>query len=467
MSKLIKYFLLLLLFIFAFSIFFHSDTAITQDLGRHLTLGKIIWTEKKIPTTNLFSYTHPDFPFLNHHWGSEVIFYLVNKFGGINGLLILKLMMMLTAIIILKVFVLKRVSFPAFLISNILILEVLKERTEVRPEIFAYLTFVLFLVILYREKENKLINPGGLWLLPILQIAWANLHISFIFGPVIYFLFLIDRILCRKIKKKYFILGIFLLAATLINPFGWKGAIYHLKLFQNYGYSIVENQSPFFLEKLMTNPTIFYFKLSFILFMLITPFLFARKYFYEIITVFVFGILSVWAIRNFPFFAAILFYPLSLGITKVFEKLNIFSWFAKNSSKIRGIFYLFVSVFIFWEIFNLLSNRYYLQSFSQLRTGVGQVTGMKNTVNFFQTQKLPGPIFNNFDIGSYLIYRLYPHQRVFVDGRPEAYPVSFFQEIYIPMQEKKEIWNTISGKYKFQTIIFSHTDMTPWARQFL
>jgi len=35
------------------------------------------------------------------------------------------------------------------------------------------------------------------------------------------------------------------------------------------------------------------------------------------------------------------------------------------------------------------------------------------------------------------------------------------------MQEKKEVWDTVSEKYKFQTIIFSHTDMTPWARQFL
>ena len=29
-----------------------------------------------IPSINLFSYTFPSFPFINHHWLSEVIFYL-------------------------------------------------------------------------------------------------------------------------------------------------------------------------------------------------------------------------------------------------------------------------------------------------------------------------------------------------------------------------------------------------------
>ena len=43
---------------------------------QNLKLGKIIWETKTIPNTNLFSYTNPNFPFINHHWLSENIFYL-------------------------------------------------------------------------------------------------------------------------------------------------------------------------------------------------------------------------------------------------------------------------------------------------------------------------------------------------------------------------------------------------------
>lgn len=80
---------------------------------------------------------------------------------------------------------------------------------------------------------------------------------------------------------------------------------------------------------------------------------------------------------------------------------------------------------------------------------------------------MKGPIFNNFDIGSYLIFRLYPKEKVFIDGRPEAYPSSFFQTVYIPMQQHEKFFNDQDDTYHFNTIIFSHTDQTPWAKEFL
>ena len=94
-------------------------------------------------------------------------------------------------------------------------------------------------------------------------------------------------------------------------------------------------------------------------------------------------------------------------------------------------------------------------------------TGAKNAADFFIENQIKGPIFNNFDIGSYLDYRLFPNQRVFVDGRPEAYPASFFQEEYIPMQENPFIFKEKVKKYHINTIFFAHTDQTPWAEKFL
>lgn len=479
-----KYFFISLILLFAVSIYLHTDTAITQDLGRHLTLGKIIWQEKKIPTTNLFSYTYPDYPFTNHHWGSEVIFYLFDNYFSVNGLIILKVIIMILAFGVLLKFVAKRADFTALLIGSAFTLEILRERTEVRPEIFAYLIFVLFLVILYKEKENKFTpipppqgNPSltwlslgcykAIWLLPVLQILWVNLHISFVYGLAVYFFFLIDRLFSRKMKFKYYVIAICLLTATLMNPFGWQGAIYPFTMFQNYGYSIVENQSPFFLEKLMSNPTIFYFKITALLFLLVTPLLLKKKFFFVVLSTFFFCGLSLFAIRNFPFFALSLLFPLALGLTLLREKFIKYDKLLKNIHWWKTLSYFLITSFFIWEIFSLVTNKYYQTRYSSLRFGLGQVTGLKEAVDFFLKNKLSGPIFNNFDIGSYLIYRLYPDQRVFVDGRPEGYPSSFFQEVYIPMQEKREVWNTVSEKYKFKTIIFSHTDITPWARQFL
>ena len=74
-----------------FSLYCHNLTSFSQDLGRHLKLGEIIVQQKNIPKTNLFSYTYPDFPFINHHWLSEVIFFITAKSFGLSSLIILKI----------------------------------------------------------------------------------------------------------------------------------------------------------------------------------------------------------------------------------------------------------------------------------------------------------------------------------------------------------------------------------------
>jgi hypothetical protein len=52
---------------------------------------------------------------------------------------------------------------------------------------------------------------------------------------------------------------------------------------------------------------------------------------------------------------------------------------------------------------------------------------------FLDTQKLPAPLFNSYDFGGYLIWRLYPRYRVYIDGRADLYGDAFlgnFVEVY-------------------------------------
>jgi hypothetical protein len=87
--------------------------------------------------------------------------------------------------------------------------------------------------------------------------------------------------------------------------------------------------------------------------------------------------------------------------------------------------------------------------------------------NFIKENQISGPIFNNYDIGSYLIFYLFPKEKVFVDNRPEAYSNDFFQNQYIPMQENEEVFEKIDKEKNFNSIIFYRLDYTPWAQNFL
>ncbi|PJA94176.1 MAG: hypothetical protein CO133_00360, partial [Candidatus Komeilibacteria bacterium CG_4_9_14_3_um_filter_37_5] len=55
------------------------------DLGRHIKNGELILNGNwEIFNTNYYSYTHGDYLFINHHWLSGIVFYLLNLLGGMT-----------------------------------------------------------------------------------------------------------------------------------------------------------------------------------------------------------------------------------------------------------------------------------------------------------------------------------------------------------------------------------------------
>ena len=252
MSKINKQILIILCFVFLFSVLTHSFTSINQDIGRHLKLGEIIWSEKYIPKTNLFSFTQPDFPFINHHWLSEVIFHSVYRVScldkdlsfcesGLKGIIIFKVILLL-AVSWLLFKAVKDKNIISIFISFIFFVFILIERTEPRPEIFSYLFLAFYIFALleskYRQKHNFL------WFLPLIQLLWVNSHIYFIIGPAIFLLFLIDGFFSGRIGRKQILIFLLIAVVNLLNPNFLKGALYPLTVFNNYGYFVL-----FFLKK--------------------------------------------------------------------------------------------------------------------------------------------------------------------------------------------------------------------------
>ncbi|MBI4099547.1 hypothetical protein HY440_00920 [Candidatus Microgenomates bacterium] len=419
--------------IFFFILYFHNVIEFDQDLGRHLLIGKIILESHAVPQTNLLSYSYPNFSYVNSHWLSEVIFYLV----GVPRLVYFKTAVMLAATMI-TVYTAYKYSknLAATALAFALFAPVLLERTEIRPEIFSYLFTAVFLyIILLRSK--------WLWLLVPLEILWVNVHIYFILGPALVAIYCLSA-------RRYPLFAFLVLLVTLINPNGLTGALYPLRVFDNYGYSIVENQNIFFLREVIFNPNIFYFGVATLAFLgsFIFPFRRLPAVCYLLSALIVLPILHI---RSFPLLFLILLPVFAFNLSKM-------TW--------KPI----VAIVILLTLFRaerLASGEYYQTIGSSKRFGSSVNESYKGAVDFILANHLSGPIFNNFDIGSYLDYRLYPSYKVFVDGRPEAYPKEFFQNIYIPMQQSAANFTAVDKIVNFNLVIFSRTDGTPWGQQFL
>jgi len=64
----------------------HPINLTDSDLGRYLKNGELFFHSGLIVSTNLFAYTAADHPFVNHSWGSGVVYYLIERVAGFPGL---------------------------------------------------------------------------------------------------------------------------------------------------------------------------------------------------------------------------------------------------------------------------------------------------------------------------------------------------------------------------------------------
>jgi hypothetical protein len=302
--------------------------------------------------------------------------------------------------------------------------------------------------------------------------------------------FFIDAWLsCRDkvMMREFFVLGLLVAGASLVNPAGLTGALVPLNIMKEYGYRLAENQSVFFMQKRFSHDLKYaYFQALALIALAGLAVAYWKKswrtYVVPVLVMVFFGILGFKTVRSMAMFgfvfipmAAMLWHDaaarfsrkvrqiingvlLSAGILMVlsgifsiesyfspYRRLGIFVSFDPQVQKEKGFFHLLVNPQI-WS---------------------GLVPGTNDSATFFERARIQGPIFNNYDIGGHLIFHLFPRTRVFVDNRPEVYSVSFFKDIYVPMQENNEVWKKMDAQYGFNAIFFYRHDLTSWGQNFL
>ncbi|MBI4648299.1 MAG: hypothetical protein HY738_17375 [Bacteroidia bacterium] len=245
-----RIFLYTLVLIISFSFFAQKIVFVNADLGRHLKNGEIILSTSKVVSTNYYSFTEPDFPVINHHWGSGVLFYLIQKMTGFEGLsFIYCLLSAITVFLFFKIAESKSHMYMAFLFF-MLCIPIISNRTEIRPEVFSLLLMAIYTFLLERFLSKKISFKKPLIVLPLLQLLWVNLHIFFVMGLIIIGAYAIHIWSLHKkegAKQMGLLLGL-CVVACFFNPFGIQGALTPLTIFKNYGYMVAENQSVFFIQ---------------------------------------------------------------------------------------------------------------------------------------------------------------------------------------------------------------------------
>ncbi len=455
------------------------------DLGRHLANGReILHGHWDVLFTYYYSYTSPNKKFVNHHWLFGLIMHLLEQLAGFSGIHLCYILLNLLTFFLFIKLIKNKSSHTIAIIIGLITPLLLSLRTEIRPEGFAYLFLIITLIILESVSKTKQITNKQIIFLLLQQLLWVNIHISFIFGIALFCLFwfttsiLNSPTVQKKSQGRLLTTTVGLTLTSFLNPNTYKGLMQPLLIFSDYGYRIVENQTLWFLWKVVAHPALIFYILIMIAVCLLLLISNSVLNWFERFLIFFGLILGFLALRNFPimlFFVLPIIGKLGQRVTRRFLYNSPLS--SKNSANILAHSVIKIRI----------SRSSLILTLTQISIIVGTITvfGSANNPSFRHNKKLGllpnqnqaaafikkaeinNPIFNNYDLGSYLIYHLHPDFPVFTDNRPEAYGKHFFSNIYVPMQKDEEEWEKQLDMYDFKTIIFGVRDITPWAQIFM
>ena len=148
-------------------------TVADADLGWQLAMGRYLVQRHAIPWHDVFSHTAAGREFIYPPF-SGALLYLIYELGGYPALSWLGCLACVAATALL----LAGGSATGAALA-ILAVPLIAERTKPRADLFSTLLFAAVLVILWRHFQRR---RSPLWLLPVIMCAWANLHLGFIAG---------------------------------------------------------------------------------------------------------------------------------------------------------------------------------------------------------------------------------------------------------------------------------------------
>ncbi len=458
--------------LFSYLILFASLNLHGLDYLFHIKSGEHILESGHVLREDPFSFTQAGKKWDDHEWLYQVLIYKIYQQFGIEGLVLFKTIVLITAFFLLALIALKiDWIFAFFLIFFSLKVSFL--RFTLRPDHFSFLFFIVFLIPFIFKKKKLL------YLLPFVQLIWVNTHGFFFLGPAV----LIIYLLSAKISKQQFsddfykrvkIITFFTFFACLLNPYPIGTITYPLKIIKDI---LTGQQGVFYqsIQELRKPLAAFSWSSLYIKYLIATSFfvfIFKKFNLFYAVLWLVMVIFALNSTRNFYFYipaAVVLAVNRFPYLEKSFLKKSITPKRFIFLKIVLLVFIVKICLAISGEIIDLPKTKQSYLDFSvknslatsQKSLGREKIQYPEKLIDFIKNNKLPGRMYNNFNLGSSLIFNLYPERKVFIDGRAEFYGQDFFNFYNeISSGDEEKIKEAVS-RYKLEGFVISYVRNDP------
>jgi len=436
----------------------------------HIKAGEYIVSSRSIPQQDIFSFTMAGKAWLDHEWLYQVIIYTIHRFAGIEALFLLKVIIFSSAFFLLALFVFKTdwvFAYPLLFYG----LQIAIRRFTLRPDNISFLFLILYLAP-FVFKKRKL-----LYVLPVLQLFWVNMHGFFFLGPAVLLLYLaLGRIRKNDYEPLFYktaaIVTLLVILACLATPHPVATLTYPFRVLKN----IISGQASVFYQNIqeLRSPLSYYRQRPFFIGYIFAAFVFLL--FWQNLNIFyvglyfVFSLFCLHALRNIYFF-------IPVGIAIFADRFAAMkSFFLTHIVQQKGFLLLrlaFLSFAVSSSLYLGMSIRdlpKYGQAYiSDENTVVSrglflsqtEQTNPRQLLTFLANVSLPQRMFNTFNLGAPLIFNFYPERKVFVDGRTEVYGEAFFSLYMKAADGDREAFDQLVSRYNLQGFIIDYVRETP------
>jgi hypothetical protein len=434
----------IVLFAMIFVLAVRQSVSLDPDVWWHLKAGQQIVDTRSIPHTDDYSFTKQGSEWVAHEWLSEVILEGIYRLSGFVGLVII---FSLTVVIALWL-TYRRCEGKPYIAGMAILLAAAASSPlfGIRPQMLTLLLASIFIVLLERFDPKE--QGRRLWWLVPLMLLWVNLHAGFALGLALIGLYIVRAILdgeWRKIRP----LVIMLLICTAVVPLNPNG----FRMF-SYPYETLTSSSMAAFIQEWASPDFHkttYLPLALLLLstagaMALSPKP-ARRGELFLVLITAFGALR--SVRHIPIFSLFAAPVLAKHLWAIAQSRGWDKLLTGEETRPNGIKLLINIVLLIAPLALGVSRVWH---FATHQRNYEAIRNPVAAVEFLKSQRLPGPIYNRYGWGGYLIYQLYPEYRVYIDGRADVYGDAFFTEA-VHTYDGQANWRESLDKYNIQTVI--------------
>ena len=437
------------------------------DTGWHIRTGDWIVANHGVPAHDIFSFSMAGHPWYAWEWLSEVLFAWLNSCGGLAAVVLFSILLIAVTFLLLFRLARRKSNAIVALVVTMAAAAASSVHWLARPHLITLLFMVLFCGALERVRDGRtrLAGVPYLALLPGATILWTNLHGGFFVGiltiaaygggELLKAAFSADpeeRRSAAQRAGRYLLCALACLVASLANPYFYR---LHVHVWQYVSDPYQSQHIMEFLSLSFHHPAAIFFEGMLMLSAATAFWCVSRGRFTEPLLLAMWGHAALLAARNIPIFMIVAAPLVARAMEEwlaLLPELHVAEWVRRGVRK-----------------FNLVAAetsdtdsiaRWHLASVAGAAVVAALLYAPSPPERFraeFDPKSFPAAavdrlrhdpsarIFTFDQWGDYLIYRLYPGTKVFVDGRSDFYGDDFEEQCREVLSVKYDWEKTLDG----------------------